>query len=84
MTSIQSQSRPLTNESPSNGELHRKTANAVMTTRMLSDDEISDLAYIEACELDSPNSPDFDRLRNSIEERMLDEQRRVESEAPRA
>ncbi|PNG48833.1 MULTISPECIES: hypothetical protein [unclassified Variovorax] len=67
MSSIQAQSKPLT----------------VVAARMLSADEISDLAYIEACELDSPNSPDFDRLRDSIEERMQDEQSSVAVEAPR-
>lgn len=30
-----------------------------------------DLAYERACELDSPNSPDFERLRESIYEGLL-------------
>lgn len=37
------------------------------------DDQMADLyeqAYIEACELDSPNSPDFDALLESIFERL--------------
>lgn len=31
---------------------------------------ISEMAYIEACELDSPNSPDFDALMEKIHERI--------------
>lgn len=50
---------------------------------MLSDDEINELAYIEACELDSPNSPDFDRLRDRIEERLHAAQHSPAFEAPR-
>ena len=30
-----------------------------------------DEAYVRACELDSPNSPDFDALRESIYEELL-------------
>lgn len=40
---------------------------------MTLDEQISDAyeqAYIEACELDSPNSPDFDALHESIFERL--------------
>lgn len=34
------------------------------------EDEIYEAASLEAAELDSPNSPDYDRLVESIQERM--------------
>ena len=35
--------------------------------------DIYEQAYIEACELDSPNSPDFEALVDRIEERLWNE-----------
>lgn len=34
-------------------------------------DEMTNIAYERACELDSPNSPDFDALQESIYEELL-------------
>ena len=43
----------------------------------LTVDRLNDLvyeeAYIQACELDSPNSPDFASIQEGIEERLHDE-----------
>ena len=43
----------------------------------LTVDRLNDLvyeeAYVRACELDSPNSPDFASIREGIEERLHDE-----------
>ena len=43
----------------------------------LTVDRLNDLvyeeAYVQACELDSPNSPDFASIREGIEERLHDE-----------
>lgn len=43
----------------------------------LTVDRLNDLvyeeAYVQACELDSPNSPDFASIQEGIEERLHDE-----------
>ena len=45
-------------------------ANDIERIRNL-EDQAWDEAYVRACELDGPNSPDFDTLRESIYEELL-------------
>lgn len=47
-----------------------------MSQRELGDEELAyldELAYLEAAEMDSPNSPDFDRVQARIFERLCEE-----------
>ena len=56
--------------------LHTKVAE-LATKGELTVDRLNDLvyeeAYIQACELDSPNSPDFASIQEGIEGRLHDE-----------
>lgn len=45
-------------------------ANDIERIRNL-EDQAWDMAYERACELDSPNSPEFDAMRESIYEELL-------------
>lgn len=56
--------------------LHTKVAELAAKGE-LTVDRLNDLvyedAYVQACELDSPNSPDFASIQEGIEERLHDE-----------
>ncbi len=56
--------------------LHNKVEE-LATKGELTVDRLNDLvyeeAYVQACELDSPNSPDFASIQERIEERLHDE-----------
>ena len=56
--------------------LHTKVKE-LATKGELTVDRLNDLvyeeAYIQACELDSPNSPDFPSIQEGIESRLYDE-----------
>ena len=56
--------------------LHTKVAQLAAKGE-LTVDRLNDLvyeeAYVQACELDSPNSPDFASIQGGIEDRLHDE-----------
>lgn len=56
--------------------LHTKVAQLAAKGE-LTVDRLNDLvyeeAYVQACELDSPNSPDFASIQEGIEDRLHDE-----------
>lgn len=56
--------------------LHTKVEE-LATKGELTVDRLNDLvyeeAYVQACELDSPNSPDFASIQEGIEDRLHDE-----------
>lgn len=56
--------------------LHTKVAQLAAKGE-LTVDRLNDLvyegAYVRACELDSPNSPDFASIQEGIEDRLYDE-----------